>query len=185
MKLLTLLLLIALYGCGGGTTTGNPVSEVNIVMKDRSAVAWWKKSSNLLIPEAMAATSDIRFCFKRLRFKMETSSPDDNIDLNIGEKEILPTGTDITNVTIPHGTYRRVEFDLDKDCDGTPKPSVSFSNPALRSSQSHITIKFEGTFVLDGNTTLDLNIQPLILAMDGVTDNDQIKDALENALGDF
>ena len=104
---------------------------------------------DLIIPKSYAAVSDLKFCFKRLRFKQDladTVDPalEDNIDLELGQVSISTTGTLLGTVQVPEGTYRRVEFDLESDCDGTTKNSVDLiSDSYSGASTDRITIKFE------------------------------------------
>ncbi len=194
MKALILIGLFSLSSCGvggGGTTTGNPATRtVSVRMLDKTnTVAWlMKKMSESLIPSAYANVSGISMCFKRLRFKpVETTEEEaENVDLTLGQKNIDPNGTDLVTVSIPEGTYRRIEFDLEPDCDGTTKPSVSFTNfYSTLSTRDRMTIKFDGTYVVSENGTLDLNINAIINKMDIITSSDNIEDALEEIAGDF
>lgn len=182
------ILLALLYSCGG-TTTGNPVAkkQVDLRMEDQQPFAWIKKSWDLLIPPAYANVSNVKFCFKRLRFKPDSSTNGSNYDLFLGEVTIDPTGTNLLTVSVPEGTYQRVEFDLEKECDGTAsKPSVSFTNGSGPfSTIDNMTIKFDGNFVLTGDSTLTLNIDALLDVLDLVTNDNQIKTSLEAAPGDF
>lgn len=188
-KVLLLSFIFILNSCGPGTTTGNPLSTVALRMEDRQPLAWIKKSWDSLIPPAQAAVSGVKFCFKRLRFKPDSTSSGSNFDLELGEVEINPSGTNLLTVAVPSGVYRRIEFDLDKECEGTiAKPSVIFDrNGTIYSSQEHITIKFEGYYEASGSGTLTLNVDLLLDALDTVTANNQIKLVLEDATatGDF
>lgn len=190
MKILNLCFLIlfsiSLSSCGGGggTTTGNPVT---VNMEDKQPFAWLKKSLDALISPARAATSNIKFCFKRLRFKPDSVTNGSNFDLFLGQVDIDPSGTNLLTVSVPSGVYQRIEFDLDKECDGVlNKPSVSFTNNnGSFSTLDHTTIKFDGNFVVDGSETITLNIDALIDNLELVNGDTQIKTALESATGDF
>lgn len=188
MKSLILLSLIFLQACGGGTTTGNPVQKknVNIQMEDQQPFAWMKKLSDALIRPAYANVSSVKFCFKRLRFKPDSSTSGSNFDLEIGEVDINPSGTNLLTVSVPEGVYERIEFDLEEDCDGTVKPSVQFTNDlGPFSTTDHITIKFDGVYTVSADGTLVLNIDALFDAMDTVTNNGEVKTKLEATSGDF
>ena len=187
----TLLLLLMLAGCSGGTTTGNPVT-VSVRVVDEQPFAWWRPVRNtVLIPEAHAATTNIFFCFKRLRFKFDSSGSggSGNIDLTLGRVAIDPNGTSLGSVTIPSGVYDRIEIDLENECDGVAsRPSVEFTNlnaPFNYSTEDRITVKFDGAFTATENAAVDLNIDLLIDAMDTVTPADDIKDVLEAVTGDY
>lgn len=186
-----LMLLLNTWSCG--TSTGNPARvSVAVRLVDQQPFAWWKPvQDKLLIPSARAAATNVFFCFKRLRFKFDSAGPDGsgNIDLNLGRVAIDPNGTSLGNLSIPAGVYRRIEIDLVKECDLTNgRPSVEFVNlnaPFNYSSQDGMTIKFEGVFTASAGTSLDLNIDLLLDAMDTVTPADNIRDVLEAVTGDY
>jgi len=186
--LISFILLISLYGCGG-TTTGNPVAtkQVTVTMQDQQPFAWIKKGWDALIPSAFANVSNVKFCFKRLRFKPDSVTNGSNHDLLLGEISIDPNGTNLLTVSVPEGTYGRVEFDLEKECEGTPlKPSVTFTNNfGTFSTQDNMTIKFDGVFVVSADSTLTLNIDVLLDALDTVNADNAIKTTLEAVSGDF
>jgi hypothetical protein len=186
--LISLLFLVSCSGGGGGTTTGNPVKTVNVRMQDQQPFAWMKKISDSLITSANANSSNVSLCFKRLRFKPveNDDSSAENYDLALGLVTIDPNGTNIASVSVPEGTYRRIEFDLEANCNGTIVPSVSFTNlNGTFSSEDNIKIKFEGILVVDADKTLNLNIDAILDAMDSINSGDDIENDLENALGDF
>lgn len=188
MKLVLILMMAFLVGCGP-TTTGNPVkqSNVSLRMEDQQPFAFMKHLSESFIPSAYAAVSDVKFCFKRMRFKPDSTLPGgQNFELTLGEIDITPGGTNLITVSVPHGQYERVEFDLEKNCDGLTKPSVTFVNNAgTFSTDDNMTIKFDGVYVVSADGSLTLNIDALFDAMDTIVASDQIKTSLEGAVGDF
>lgn len=178
--------IVSLVSCGGGTTTGNPVSQVSVRMEDQQPFALIKKAWDHLISPAYANSTNVKFCFKRLRFKPDSSTIGSNFDLVLGEVTIDPTGTNLLTVSVPQGTYGRIEFDLEKECDGVAlKPSVTFDNGATFSTDDSLTIKFDGTFIVSSTSTLTLNIDALLDALDTVAANNEIKTKLEAVSGDF
>lgn len=187
INIIIIVLTLLMYGCGGGTTTGNPVAPVTVRMEDRQPFAWVQKAWDVVIPPARAAVSSVKFCFKRLRFKPDSITNGSNFDLVLGEVVINPAGTNLLTVSVPQGTYTRIEFDLEKECDGTlGKPSVLFTNnTGTFSTLDHTTIKFNGNYVVSAEGTLTLNIDSLFDALELVTNNTQIKTTLEAAPGDF
>lgn len=187
MKSLFLIIILAfLGGCSGGTTTGNPLTPIQVRMEDRQPFAWIQKGWDAVIPPAHAAVSNVSFCFKRLRFKPDASTSGSNYDLFIGQVTIDPAGTNLLTVNVPEGTYQRIEFDLESDCDGVGKPSVSFTNDnGSFSTTDHTTIKFNGTYTVSTAGTLTLDIDKLLDALDLVNASSQIKNSLEAAPGDF
>jgi len=187
-KIAILILSFAfLTGCGPGTTTGNPAAPVQVRMEDKQPFAWIKKGFDALVPPAHAVVGNVKFCLKRLRFKPNSTTAGSDFDLVLGEVVINPAGTNLVTVSVPPGTYSRIEFDLDKECDGVAaKPSVSFTNGSgSYSTLEHTTIKFDGSYVVSSAGVLTLNIDPLLDALDLITNSTQIKTALETALGDF
>ncbi len=190
MKSILLISLLFITSCagGGGTTTGNPVKTVNVRMQDQQPFAWMKKISESLIPSAYANASNVSLCFKRLRFKPveNDDSSAENYDITLGRVTIDPNGTDLGSVSVPEGMYRRIEFDLEANCNGSIAPSVSFTNlNGTFSSQDNIKIKFEGNLVVDADKTVNLDIDAILDAMDSINPGDDIKNDLENALGDY
>ncbi len=173
-----------LFGCG--TQEASP--QVSLVFANYTAR---NMLMELLIPSAYAAVSSGKMCFKRVRFKTageatgaDPSVDEDNIDFSPGEVSIATTSTELGDVTVPAGTYERIEFDLEKDCPGgVSGKSISFTNASGSfSSQDRISIKFEGTFeaALSGQQ-VTLGIQAIVDALNSVTADAQIKSALESA----
>lgn len=146
---------------------------------------------DFLIPKSYAAVSDLKFCFKRLRFKKELEDTvdetvEDNIDLELGQVTISDSGTLLGTVEVPEDTYKRVEFDLEEDCDGTIKNSLDLINGSGSfSSTDRITIKFEGTFVVDGEENLELGVQNILSAANAYDGVGSLKDALEAVSGNL
>lgn len=144
---------------------------------------------DLIINSAHAAVSDLKFCFKRLRFKKLVADPTgDNVDLELGEMSISATGTVLGVINVPEGTYNRVEFDLEPGCDDVAVNSVALTNGnGTFVSGSTIKIKFDGTFIVDGSESLELGIQNILTAansFDGLG-GISLKDALEGVSGNL
>lgn len=179
-NLIIILFLLNIIGCaGGGTTVGNPVTVELKLSSYSTALS--------ITPQAV---SSLTFCFKRLRFKKEgestngdTTTDEDNIDLNLGEINISPSGTDLTSVSIPAGEYTRIEFDLEKDCVSQKSIQLTNSNGSF-STDDRITIKFEGYFIAASSSqTLSLGVSNIINKLDEVTTNSEIKTKAEAASG--
>lgn len=141
----------------------------------------------LFIPSAYAAVSEAKFCLKRLRFKTddtETNGDDDNVDFTPGLITLETTGASLGEVTLPAGTYRRIEFDMEKDCDGTTQNGIAFTNStASFTSDATTTIKFKGTFEANESAeTLTLAVANIIDALDGITDPAATENDIKNAL---
>ncbi|MBC7690877.1 MAG: hypothetical protein H7222_03855 [Methylotenera sp.] len=170
----------ALLGGCGGTTTGNP--QINLQMGGYTTAS----SGFSLFPSAYAAVSGFSMCFKRLRFKAASGTNADNIDLTIGEVQLLASSpTPLASLTIAPGTYRRIEFDLDSSCASGKSLRLNNSNGAFSTSDS-ITIRFDGAFVVDGTTqTLTLAVNEITTQLDAVVANGDIKPKAEAAGGHF
>lgn len=172
-------------GCGG-TTTGNGLVDIRVGPYNELTLL------GRLLPSAFATVSSVTFCFKRVRFKLKdanTSDPEndsDNQDFSVGAITVSPGGTTLGSITLPEGTYRRVEFDLENNCGSGTSVQLSNSNPGGPfSTNSRVTIKFEGTFVVDqASESLQLGIQAMINALDTVTaSGNQVKNQLESVSG--
>ncbi len=178
-------ILLPLAGCGAdkdeekASSTGN--ASVMVKMSPAAAGA------------ALTAVSDAKLCFKRLRFKLAdevTADPatnSDNIDFNIGEKTLGSADTDLGTISLAPNTYKRVEFDLEKDCNGY---SVKFTNAnGTFMTDQRLTIKFKGVFTVDEATeTVKLGIAAVMTALDGIPSgagDKEIKEALDNVSGTF
>jgi hypothetical protein len=179
---LTLALAIALTQAScGGTTTGNPVVTLKAAPYGTMASSWFS-----LITPAYAAVSDLKLCFKRLRFKTDfdgesngDTADSENFDFDLGEVTLSPAGSTLGSVSVPKGTYRRIEFELDDSC--ASGQSVQYNNGSPRQTNDRINIKFEGVFEAQGDElTLSLEFDSIITTLDAITDETQIKTQLED-----
>jgi len=189
MKIFILASFLILSSCGP-TTTGNPVTApVTVRMEDQQAFALIKKAWDSIIPSAFSTVSNVKFCFKRLRFKPDSNTSGSDFDVNLGEVDINPNGTNLLTVAVPIGTYRRIEFDLENECDGTPDtPSVTVTNlNGTFTTLDHVTIKFEGSYTVSQSGTLSLDVDSLFDALDTIASGNDIKTVLEaeTTIGDF
>lgn len=186
----TIILSQLFVGCGPmdeDTLANHKKSPVSISLSSYTTAAF--NPFDLIIPKSYAAVDSLKFCFKRLRFKKEIEDPnetlDDNIDLDLGQVVISSTGTLLGTVEVPQDTYKRVEFDLENDCDGTTKNSVELTNGnGSFDTVDRITIKFEGTFVVDGEKTLELGVDNILTAANNYSSG-SLKDALEAVSGNL
>lgn len=146
---------------------------------------------DFLMPSAYAAVSELKFCFKRLRFKRDLpdGQPDtteDNVDLELGEVVISNSGTALGQISVPADTYKRIEFDVEPDCMGTTANSISLSNDyGAYSASETITVKFEGTFIVDGEENLELGVQNILDAANAYDGVGSLKDAMEAVSGNI
>lgn len=184
-KFILVFCLLFFHSCAPGTNTGNPIRfNVEFSSYNNSIV---KTISNWFIKSAYASPlSDFKMCFKRVRFKAQDSSTGTDLDLELGETVIKQEGTPLGEIELAGGIYRRVEFDLAKDCDGTAKPSVSISNGNGNfSTNDSITIKFEGEFEV-GSGDLELFVQNIVNQVKNYQLSDgSIKDQLEAVSGTY
>ncbi len=163
------LVFFSLSGCG--TTTGSYV--VSFSSYSRSNV------------------SALKFCVKRIRFKTDgettsgdPSSDEDNIDFDLGEVTIDSSGSNLSSVSVPQGTYKRVEIDLEDHCASGKSLQITNGNGTFSTTQ-RISVKFEGTFTAEKSAegALELGIQLIINALDTVTNNSEIRDQAESVSG--
>ena len=172
--IISFLLLIAM-GCANsnGTSTGNPV--VAVQFKSFTALAMSQVGT--------LNVTNLKMCFKRLRFK-PVSGLVDNIDLLLDEVTVVSSGTMITAVNVPPGTYSRVEFDLDTHCASGKSVQVTTGTSTYTSIDT-MTIRFDGNLVLTGSQNLDLNIQLIVNALKNVASNADIKVKAESVSGAY
>ncbi|MBY0516347.1 MAG: hypothetical protein K2P81_05530 [Bacteriovoracaceae bacterium] len=158
--------------------TGNQSHPVTLQTGGYTTASFFK----WMLPEARAAVSDLRFCFKRLRFKkdltdtLDPAADDDNVDFVLGEQVISSSGALLGTVMVPEGTYYRVEFDLEPECAGN---SVQLTNDfGTFVSTQRITVKFDGVFVVNGSETLELGVQNILDAANA-HNSGALRDSLE------
>jgi hypothetical protein len=184
--------LISLFALGcaqsGGTSTGNPLVDLKFDAFNASLAM--KKATATDI--GALSVSSLKFCFKRLRFKQsgDSTNPDptqdsDNQDFYLGEVTISSLGTNLSGVTLPAGTYERIEFDLEDSCPSGHSVELTNGNGTFTTSDS-ITIRFDGSFTQTGaDTTLGMDIQAIVSALNTVSNSSQIKNKAEGVDGSF
>lgn len=167
-------------GCQGpgGTSTGNPMKPVSLSFDAYDPNA---KVSRV----TTQSVSGLQMCFKRLRLKVDSATGGDNIDLNLGLVSINPSGTDLSEVDLPIGTYTRIEFDLNDDCMNGKSVVITNSHGTF-STDDGMTIVFEGSVTIgEDNQNLALAIQQIVSALGTVTQNSGIRSAAESVEGSF
>lgn len=148
------------------------------------------KILRLFLPEANAAVSTLKMCFKRLRFKTAddpavTADPaidNDNVDFNLGLVDISSGSTALGIITLPAGNYTRLEFDLENSCVGGNSISLVNTNGSFVSTD-RITIKFEGNFTANADGTLTLGVQQILTALNNYNGVGTLKTAAESISG--
>lgn len=144
--------------------------------------------SKFFISDAHAAVSDLKLCFKRMRFKKNITDiddplVDDNIDLQLGEVSISTAGTSLGVVNVPADTYYRIEFDMEPSC--ANKSATLINDFGSYSSAEGFKIKFDGVFIVDGSETLQLGVQDILNAANAYNGTGSLKDAMESVSGDL
>lgn len=189
--LTVILIFFSFIGCSRGkknTSFGNPLVSLSV---GTSASSSDLKSLRF----GSFAVSGVQFCFKRLRFKKDSeetnSNPtldEDNIDINIGLFDITQEGNLIASVNVATGLYTRIEFDLEKDCEELPSPSVVFDNDndggTPFETEDRISIRFDGSIQIDEDINLNLYFDSILTALDAVVSANQIKTSLESSSSD-
>jgi hypothetical protein len=178
MKYVSLIFIsLLLSACSvDGTSTGNPAVSMRFESYDASSA----KVSAMSGP-----ISNVKLCFKRLRLKTESSdtSTDSNIDFDLGEISLNPSGTDLTMLQVPQGTYRRLEMDLDSSCSSGQSVQLTNSAGSFQSNDS-ISIRFEGEITITSTSSdLPLAIQAIINQMKTITSNAEVKTKMESVAG--
>lgn len=185
--------LVMMSGCA---KEANP--RIAITMSNTTPQA---RLMDLFLPSSYATVSDVKMCFKRLRFKMVDSSeagsaqsssdsgPDDkeishNIDFHPGEVSLSSSWIYLGEVTVPAGTYRRIEFDIEKDCgENSSGNSISFTNNHGQFwSDQTVNIRFEGEFEAShSGQQINLYTADILDALDDVVSLSDVKDTLLDA----
>lgn len=173
--------IVLLSGCG---KESNP--RIAIAMSNTTAQ---NRFINFLLPSAYATVTDTTMCFKRLRFKLDSNSTEENggshnIDFTPGEVSLASSWIYLGEVTVPAGNYRRVEFDIEKNCGSSSSgKSISFTNNYGQFwSDQTVNIIFEGDFEASrSGQQLNLNTLTIINALDNVMSLSDVKPTLLDA----
>jgi hypothetical protein len=190
MKKILVLMAVAAVATGCGKKEANPT--ISLALGNYTAQNSINRLMDWLMPSAYAVRGDGKLCFKRLRFKKdgETTAADPtqdpgNLDFSPGEVVIgSGVSADLGKVAVPAGTYKRVEFDFEKDCvAGSSGNSVSYdAGSGLIVTQQNVTVKFEGSFeASESGQKLTLGMAGIIAALNAITSPADIKVNLEAA----
>lgn len=200
----TVLLATGLTGCLGGSDEKKPSGNDEVTVSNVSMQFGATQTASLferfILPSAYAAASDVSLCFKRLRFKQEgdpvttdttASTDEDNVDFLPGTNGLValdPAGTSLGAIELAPAVYKRIEFDLEKECDASTLYSVRYLHSSLGQIETNdrITIKFEfpnGFDASAANESVTLGITAILDALDTAVDANGIKDAAESAAG--
>lgn len=198
MKFLIIILLVfSIMACqngGGGTTIGNPVVSMNLTSEPLAVAdidyikTPWSILMSLIKPSSAIADdkyADLKICFKRVRFKTpETldSTTEDNIDFNSGLINFSGSEVGIGNINLPKGSYRRIEFDISKNCNENFSISIVNSTGAFQTEDT-ISIRFNGSFEHSSESILKLNMFSWKQAIQQIQASEDIKGTLESLDG--
>ena len=181
--------LVALEMMGCAAKSASSPAAISLQMGSYTTARNQNPLWKFLAPqEANAAVSSLKMCFKRLRFKtddVDTAAPltdASNKDFAIGEIIISNSGALLGAVSVPQGTYRRIEFDLDTNCASGKSIQLVNANGSF-SSTSGMTIKFRGNFVAASDGTLTLGIQTILSALNSYTAASDLKTTIEGISG--
>ncbi len=187
-RLFPLLLILVLAACQPSSESSSSSSTESYPVTLQTGGYTTAQWMNWILPNAYAAVSDLKFCFKRLRFKKDLTdnaipeTDEDNVDFELGLQTITSSGAVLGTVQVPEGTYYRIEFDLEPECAGNSVQLVNdFGN---FSSNERITVKFEGVFVVNGTETLELGVQNILDAANAHSAG-RLRDSLEGASGEL
>ncbi|HUP56648.1 MAG TPA: hypothetical protein VM598_04290 [Bdellovibrionota bacterium] len=184
-------------GCGKNQNVELAFSSYTVagagpaLQRPQTMLASFDRWLDALFPKAQASVSQIKMCFKRLRFKeqdestsSDSSQDEDNHDLDLGLVTLDTSGTTLASVEIPKGVYKRIEFDLEDDC-GVGYSLYVDNNGAIQTND-RMTIKFEGTFdATAAGGRIQLAVQNIVTALGAVTSGTDLKDAAEDSSGTF
>jgi hypothetical protein len=174
-------ILVLLSGCA---KENNP--RIAVVMSNTTAQ---NRLFNLFLPSAHATVTDTKLCFKRLRFKLADDSTVENggshnIDFTPGEVSLASSWLFLGEVTVPAGNYRRIEFDIEKNCGSSSSgKSISFTNNYGQFwSDQTANIIFEGKFEASrSGQQISLNTLAIINALNNVMSLSDVKPTLLDA----
>lgn len=160
-----------------GTTTGNPAT-VEVSFSEITTRAFFRALDEL---EAAATITQMKLCFKNIRFKMmddDTDKPEDsgNLNFDLGLVTLSTDGGILTSLNVPIQNYKRVEFDLDNHCSSGKSLEVTKSNGRTVSSDEAITLKLDGDFSLQSySESLSLDISTIARSLTSVSEASEIK----------
>lgn len=183
--IISAILLMSLVSCQSGSDSPVALGASYPVSLSMGGYTTAQLMKNLIIPEAYAAVTDMKVCFKRLRFKTSTDdlAPAPNINFDLGEVTLSNSGTLLGSVNVPAGTYYRIEFDLEPACAGN---SISLINDfGAFTSTDTIKIKFDGLFIVNGSEVLELGVQNILSEANAYDGTQSLKLAMEAVSGNL
>jgi hypothetical protein len=108
---------------------------------------------------------------------------EDSVDFSIGEVSLDSNGVFLGAVTLPKGTYQRIEFDLENNCGSGQSIELTNGYGSYKSSKK-VTIRFEGEFVADdASEVLMLNTKELMDAANEYKGATSLAETFKNISG--
>ncbi|MCB0385585.1 MAG: hypothetical protein KDD43_09340, partial [Bdellovibrionales bacterium] len=144
--------------------------------------SWW----DFLVPRAQAKSLDFFFfmCLHEIKFHPAGGGKYTEFKMEMGEVELRPEGVGIGTYPVEPGQYERVEIEIKPDRCGKGR-SVSLHN-ANGDFQTADTAKmrFDGLFdYTDGNVPLYVIVDALIVELQKITADNQIKREVDGFTG--
>lgn len=197
---------------GGGTTTDNPKPTVNVVLNQYSAggvqaANICAKSMSFSANNAPSVTSiastttastsgsgngngtgnvgsgNGNFNGNGAGFDPSQFQFFDSYFAALANLALNPMGTFVNQLVLPSGTYQAIDLVLDPSCGSSLAINNNFGSVV---STEPLTLHFIGNLTLaPGDTTLPLNIQPILLALAGAQTPADIKAIVAATQGTF
>ena len=161
------------FSNGCGTVIGNGLIDVKF------------KSYETQSMRMLTNVSDVKICPSQVRFIQNGESTATDISFaSTAEVSVSASGTTVGTASVPNGTYTRIEIDLTDAC--TSKKSIQATNPQGNfTSSEKITLSFTGSFVLSGNGSLTLSVQPIMESLGQASSDGDLKGKAEQNNGSF
>jgi hypothetical protein len=133
------------------------------------------------------SVTDLKICIKKIKFNGvfvgedgEDKEIKGEVDAEINEVLLKPEGTPYDVLDLPQGIYEKIEIQLDgKPC--ASGRSISFTNKFGEFSYGRgIRLRYEGQILVnDDLDAIGLTVRPMVMALDKVKDDSEVKDAVE------
>lgn len=151
---------------GGGTTVGNGKLSLMFAPFDENATS----------------VTHLNMCIKRFRMKSDANSA--SVDLNLGKVQIKSKGTDLGEINIPSGWYKRIELELEPQCGpgGTNSVEVKIgTGDNWFKSTEAIKMRFDGDFHFDSSSNqVGIIIDGVLQRLGTITSDADIKTKVED-----
>ena len=176
------LMLLGPVACeNDGTETGDPGFTLQFSSFESSQASW----QQIFLPRAFAEVSQVKMCIHQIRFKADSSAEDagENANISIGYVELNSQGTDLGEISVAAGAYRRVDVMVKDDCGEGFSLSISNDNGTYQLQQPKI-LRFEGAaFVVQGTEGVILQIPNFVDFFDSVSSDSDLESGVESIQG--